>query len=45
MLRRRLTIIAALVAVTAPALAGCIIIDTNKPTTRVVHQAPAEAGQ
>lgn len=45
MLRRRLAIIATLVAVTAPALGGCIIIATDKPTTRVVHQAPADAGQ
>lgn len=31
------------VAIAAPLLSGCIIIATDKPTTRVVHQAPAEA--
>jgi len=31
------------IAIAAPLLSGCIIIATDKPTTRVVHQAPAEA--
>lgn len=31
------------VAIAAPLLSGCIIIASEKPTTRVVHQAPAEA--
>mgnify|MGYP001264914408 FL=1 len=31
------------VAIAAPLLSGCIIIATDKPTTRVVHQAPAQA--
>lgn len=33
------------IAIATPLLGGCIIIDTNKPTTRVIHQAPAEANQ
>lgn len=37
--------LALIVAVTAPLLSGCIIIASEKPTTRVIHQAPAEAGQ
>jgi len=41
---RRLALVLAL-AIAAPALSGCIIIATDKPTTRVVHQAPADAGQ
>ena len=32
------------VVIAAPLLWGCIIIATDKPTTRVVHQAPADAG-
>jgi hypothetical protein len=32
------------VAIAAPLLSGCIIIATDKPTTRVVHQSPV-AGQ
>ena len=28
------------VVIAAPLLSGCIIIATDKPTTRVVHQAP-----
>lgn len=31
------------VAIAAPLLSGCIIIATDKPTTRVVHQAPVDA--
>lgn len=31
------------VVIAAPLLSGCIIIATDKPTTRVVHQAPADA--
>lgn len=30
-------------AITAPLLSGCIIIATDKPVTRVVHSAPADA--
>lgn len=41
---RRIALIVAL-AIAAPSLGGCIIIATDKPTTRVVHSAPAEAGQ
>ena len=29
------------IAIAAPLVSGCIIIATDKPTTRVVHQAPA----
>ncbi len=36
---RRLAIAAVLTAFTAPLLGGCIIIATDKPTTRVVHQS------
>ena len=39
---RRIIIALALAAVAAPALSGCIIIATEKPTTRVVT---APAGQ
>ncbi len=31
------------IAIAAPLLSGCIIISTEKPTTRVVQTAPAEA--
>ena len=31
------------VAIAAPLLSGCIIIATDKPTTRVVHPVPVEA--
>ena len=31
------------VVIAAPLLSGCIIIATDKPTTRVVHQSPADA--
>jgi hypothetical protein len=41
---RRIALVLAL-AIAAPVLSGCIIVATDKPTTRVVHQAPAEAGQ
>lgn len=33
------------IAIAAPLLSGCIIVATDKPTTRVVHQAPADAGE
>lgn len=33
------------IAITMPLLGGCIVIATDKPTTRVIHTAPAEAGQ
>ncbi|CAM2851673.1 Uncharacterised protein [Brevundimonas diminuta] len=39
---RRIIIALALAAVAAPALSGCIIIATEKPTTRVIHTPPAE---
>ena len=42
---RRLIIIASLLAVSAPLLSGCIIIATDKPTTRVVNSAPAEPSE
>jgi hypothetical protein len=42
---RRLIIIASLLALSAPALSGCIIIATDKPTTRVVQTAPAEPAE
>ncbi len=32
-------------AIAAPLLSGCIIVATDKPTTRVVHSAPADAGK
>jgi hypothetical protein len=31
------------IAIAAPLLSGCIIIATDKPTTRVVQTAPADA--
>ena len=40
---RRLIIALAVVAVAAPMLSGCIIIASDKPTTRVIHSSPAEA--
>ena len=40
---RRLAIAAVLTAFTAPLLGGCIIIATDKPTTRVVHQSSDSA--
>ena len=30
-------------AITAPLLSGCIIIATDKPTTRVVQTTPSDA--
>ncbi len=42
---RRVLIAAVIAALSAPMLAGCIIIATEKPTTRVVHQGGAEAEQ
>ena len=41
---RRIALVLAL-AIAAPVLSGCIIIATDKPTTRVVHSTPAETGQ
>ncbi len=41
---RRIALALALL-IAAPVLSGCIIIASDKPTTRVVHQAPAEAGE
>ena len=40
---RRLIIALAAAAVAAPMLSGCIIIASDKPTTRVIHSTPAEA--
>lgn len=40
---RRLIIALAVSAVAAPLLSGCIIIASEKPTTRVIHSSPAEA--
>lgn len=37
--------LALVIAITAPLLAGCIVIASEKPTTSVVHQAPAEAAE
>lgn len=31
------------IVIAAPLLSGCIIISTDKPTTRVIQTAPAEA--
>lgn len=42
---RRLIIALAVAAVAAPMLSGCIIIASEKPTTRVIHSAPAESGR
>ena len=36
--------LALVIAITAPLLAGCIVIATEKPSTRVIHHTPAEAG-
>ena len=41
---RRIIIALAVAAIAAPMLSGCIIIATEKPTTRVVTAPPAEAG-
>ncbi len=40
---RRLIIALAVATVAAPLLSGCIIIASEKPTTRVIHSSPAEA--
>lgn len=40
---RRLIIALAVAAVAAPMLSGCIIIATEKPTTRVIHASSADA--
>ncbi|MEN5146411.1 hypothetical protein [Brevundimonas diminuta] len=39
---RRIIIALAIAAVAAPVLSGCIIISTEKPTTRVIHSTPAD---
>lgn len=39
---RRIALVLAL-AIAAPVLSGCIIIATDKPTTRVVHSTPEAA--
>lgn len=39
---RRFIIALAVAAVAAPMLSGCIVIATEKPTTRVIHSASAE---
>jgi hypothetical protein len=33
------------IAIATPLLGGCIIVATDKPTTRVIHQTPANAGE
>lgn len=40
---RRLIIALAVAAVAAPMLSGCIVIASEKPTTRVIHASTAEA--
>ena len=40
---RRIVIALAVAAIAAPMLSGCIIIASDKPTTRVIHSTPAEA--
>lgn len=40
---RRLMTALVLTAIAAPLLSACIIIDTNRPTTRIVQTVPAEA--
>lgn len=40
---RRLVIGFIALAVAAPMLSGCIIIATDKPTTRVIHTSTVEA--
>lgn len=37
--------LAIVIAIAAPLLSGCIIIASEKPTTRVIHTAPTEAAQ
>jgi hypothetical protein len=37
--------LALVLAVATPLLGGCIIISSEKPTTRVIHQAPSDAGR
>jgi hypothetical protein len=39
---RRLMTALMITAITAPILAACVIIDTHRPTTRVIQTAPAE---
>ncbi len=33
------------ITIAAPLLSGCIIISSEKPTTRVIQTAPADAGR
>ena len=33
------------IAIAAPLLSGGSVIASEKPTTRVIHQAPADSGQ
>ena len=40
---RRIIIALAVAAIAAPMLSGCIIIASDKPTTRVIHSTLAEA--
>ena len=39
---RRLVTAIIVTAIAAPLLSACIIIDTNRPTTRIVHTTPAD---
>ncbi|WEK57134.1 MAG: hypothetical protein P0Y52_11360 [Candidatus Brevundimonas phytovorans] len=40
---RRLIIALAVAAIAAPMLSGCIIIASDKPTTRVIHSNTTES--
>ena len=40
---RRIIIALAVAAIAAPMLSGCIIIASDKPTTRVIHSSAPEA--
>jgi hypothetical protein len=37
--------LALVIAVAAPLLSGCIVIASEKPTTRVIHQTSADAAR
>ena len=39
---RRLMTALMITAITAPILAACVVIETNRPTTRVIQTVPAE---
>ena len=43
LVRLLIALLAAVAAIAAPMLSGCIIIASDKPTTRVIHSTPAEA--